>query len=72
MNTPIRLTFVVAFFVAATVLLFFGGGMATGPLIGGGLLMKLHNVEICWPWFLVLGILTAAVIHFSGILEGDE
>ncbi len=72
MATPIKLTFVIAFFVAATVSLFFGGGMAVGPLIGGGMLLKVRNVEIGWPWFLVLGILTTAVIYFSGILEGDD
>jgi len=58
---------VIAFIVAALLLLLFGGGMATGTMMSGGVMGSGSMNGISWMWLPTLLIVVLGVVLFSAI-----
>ena len=67
MDATTKTALVIAFVVAALLLLLFGGGMATGTLMSGGMMGSGSMGGISWMWLptvlvVVLGVALISVI----------
>ena len=71
MDTTTRTALVIAFVVTALLLLIFGGGMATGTMISGGMMGSGSMGGISWMWLPTVLVVALGVAHFS-VLFGKK
>ena len=62
-----RTALVIAFVVAAVLLLLFGGGMATGTMMSGGMMGSGSMGGISWMWLPTLLLVVLGAVLFSVI-----
>ncbi len=67
MDTTTRTALVIAFVVAAALLLFFGSGMATGTMMSGGMMGSGSMGGISWMWLPTLLVVVLGAVLFSVI-----
>ncbi len=67
MDATTRTALVVAFVVAAVLLLLFGGGMATGTMMSGGMMGSGSMGGISWMWLPTLLLVVLGAVLFSVI-----
>ncbi len=67
MDTATKTPLVIAFVVAALLLLLFGGGMATGTMISGGMMGSGSMGGINWMWLPTLLVVVLGVVLISAI-----
>ena len=67
MDTATKTALVIAFAVAALLLLLFGGGMASGTLMSGGMMGSGSMGGISWMWLPTLLVVVLGVALFSAI-----
>jgi len=67
MDTSIRTATVIAFVIIASLLLLFGGGMATGTMLSGDMVESGSMGEISWMWLptLLVVVLGAVLLLVS-------
>ena len=65
MDTSTRTALVIAFAAAALLLLLFGGGMATGTLMSGGMMGSGSMGGISWMWLPTLLVVVLGAALFS-------
>lgn len=71
MDATTRTALIIAFIVTALLLLFFGGGMATGTMISGGMMGSGSMGGISWMWLPTLLVVALGVALFS-VLSGKK
>jgi hypothetical protein len=69
MDSTSKTALVVAFAIAALLLLLFGGGMTTGTIMSGGMMGSGSMGGISWMWLPLVVVL--AVVLFS-VLSGKK
>jgi len=67
MDTTIKIAFVIGSVVAALLLRFFGGGMAHGTMLSGGMMGSESMGGISWMWLPVLIVVALGIVLFSVI-----
>ncbi len=67
MDATSKTALVIAFVVAALLLLLFGGGMATGTMMSGGMMGSGSMGGISWMWLPTLLIVVLGAVLFSVI-----
>ena len=65
MDAPTKTAPVIAFVVVALLLLLFGGGMATGTMMSGGMIGSGSMGGINWMWLPTLLVVVLAVVLIS-------
>lgn len=65
MDSTGRTALVIALIVVALLLLLFGGGMATGTLMSGGMMGSGHMGGFSWMWLPTLLVVVLGVALFS-------
>ena len=67
MDSPSNTALLIALVVAVLLLLLFGGGMATGTMISGGMMGSGSMGGINWMWLPTLLVVMLGVALFSAI-----
>ncbi len=67
MDATTKTALIIAFFVVGLLLLLFGGGMATGTIISGGMMGSGSMGGISWMWLPTLLVVALGVVLFSVI-----
>jgi len=67
MNATSKTALVVAFAVAAALLLLFGGGMETGTMMNGSLISNGSMAGFSWMWLPSLVVIVLGVVLVSSI-----
>jgi hypothetical protein len=67
MDAPSKIALVVAFAIAALLLLLFGGGMTTGTIMSGGMMGSGSMGGISWMWLPTLLVVALGVALFSAL-----
>jgi hypothetical protein len=67
MDTTSKTALVIALAAVALLLLVFGGGMATGTLISGGIMGSGSAGGMIWMWLPTLLVVVLGVVLFSNI-----
>jgi hypothetical protein len=70
-DTTTKTALDIAFVVVALLLLLFGGGMATGTLMSGGMMGSGSMGGISWMWLPTLLVVALGVVLFS-VLSGKK
>ena len=73
MDATTKTALVIAFVVAALLLLFLGGGMMTGTTMSGGMMGSgsMGGIGISWMWLPTLLVIVLGVVLFS-VLFGKK
>lgn len=67
MDATTRTVLVIAFAVAAVLLVFFGGGMATGTMMSGGMMGGGSMGGVSWMWLPILLVVVIGVALYMAI-----
>lgn len=67
MDASTKTALVIAFAVAALLLLLFGGGMTTGTIMSGGMMGSGSMGGISWMWLPTVLVVVLGVALFSAI-----
>ena len=67
MDVSTRTPVVIAFVVVALLLLLFGGGMATGTMMSGGMIGSGSMGGISWMWLPTLLVVVLGLVLISAI-----
>jgi len=67
MDAISRTAFVISIVALALLLLLFGGGMATGTMISGGMTGRGSADGMIWMWLPTLFVVVLGVVLFSNI-----
>ena len=71
MDATTKTALVIAFVVVAVLLLFFGGGMATGTMMSGGMMGSGSMGGISWLWLPTVLVVVLGIVLFS-VLFGKK
>ena len=71
MDATTKTVLVIAFVIAAVLLLLFGGGMGTGNMMGGGMMGSASVGGFGWMWLPALLVVILGVVLFS-VLFGKK
>ena len=71
MNGTTNTALVIAFVAIALLLLLFGGGMATGTIMSGGMMGSGSMGGISWMWLPTLLLIVLGVVLFS-VISGKK
>ena len=67
MDAATRTALIIAFAVAAVLLVFFGGGMATGTMMSGGMMGGGSMGGVSWMWLPILLVVVIGVALYMAI-----